>query len=169
MNDALNDHRSRKDRFFAEHEQSPIRHEDRAAFSGLAYFDPDDSLRWTVTVDETPPEPVTIATTTGDQRTYQRVATATVELNGVDTILALYSSGHPGYFMPFKDATSGKESYGAGRYLDLEPNSDGTVTIDFNYAYAPFCAYNDMYSCALPPAENWLDVPIRAGERNPAM
>ena len=81
--------------------------------------------------------------------------------------LALLATGHNGYFLPFRDATSGNETYGACRYLDLEPAPDGSVTVDFNYAYAPFCAYNDAYSCALPPQENWLEVPVRAGERNP--
>jgi uncharacterized protein (DUF1684 family) len=88
------------------------------------------------------------------------------EVRGEAVSLALYDSGHPGYFLPFRDATSGKASYGAGRYLDIEPNSDGTVTIDFNLAYNPFCAYNDAYSCPLPPTENWLQVPIEAGEKD---
>jgi uncharacterized protein (DUF1684 family) len=78
--------------------------------------------------------------------------------------LTLYSTGHPGYFIPFRDQTSGDTTYGAGRYLDVEPNGDGTVTVDFNYAYNPSCVYSDGYSCPLPPIENWLKVPIEAGE-----
>ena len=79
--------------------------------------------------------------------------------------LALYATpGHEGYFLPFRDATSGRETYGAGRYLDLAPPHDGKVTVDFNLAYNPYCAYSDSFSCALPPVENWLQVPIRAGE-----
>lgn len=162
----LEHHRMNKDRFLAEHPQSPLRDEDRPDFEGLVYFAPNEDLAWTVSITEIDPEPITIATTTGEERTYTRVATVTVPIEGHDTILTLYSSGHPGFFLPFRDATSGSETYGAGRYLDLEANGDGTVTIDFNYAYAPFCAYNDAYSCALPPTENWLTVPIRAGERN---
>ena len=71
--------------------------------------------------------------------------------------------GH-GYFLPFRDATSGKETYGAGRYLDVPRGENGQVVVDFNYAYSPYCAYGDAYSCALPPRENWLTVPIEAGE-----
>ncbi len=76
-----------------------------------------------------------------------------------------------GFFLPFKDATSGRETYGAGRYLDshrpgLQQLEGGRFEIDFNYAYNPYCAYNENYRCPLPPAENWLKVPIHAGEKN---
>ena len=89
----------------------------------------------------------------------------TLEIAGRRQALSLFDTGHPGLFLPFRDTTSGRETYGGGRYLDLDPNEDGTVTIDFNLAYSPFCAYNDGYSCALPPAENWMQVPIEAGEK----
>ena len=162
---SLLEFREAKDAFFATDHRSPIRDTDRAAFEGLTYFPPDDALRFVVTPEGTDPTPVTIATTTGEERIYQRVATVEIAVDGRPRTLALYDSGHPGWFLPFRDATSGSETYGAGRYLDLEPNDDGSVTIDFNYAYQPFCAYNDAYSCALPPLETWLEVPIRAGER----
>jgi uncharacterized protein (DUF1684 family) len=69
-------------------------------------------------------------------------------------------------FLPFRDATSGRETYGAGRYLEVDPpDADGRVVVDFNLAYNPYCAYNPDWSCPIPPGENWLDVPIRAGER----
>ena len=72
-------------------------------------------------------------------------------------------------FLPFRDATSERETYGAGRYLDVEPPAgDGLVLVDLNYAYNPNCAYNPDWSCPIPPGENWLGVPIRAGERAPA-
>jgi len=160
--------RTSKDAFFATDDHSPIPASDRDAFEGLSYFAPDPDLAFSVMPLSVPPEPVTIATTTGDERTYQRVATIDIVVADRPVTLSLYDSGHPGWFLPFRDTTSGHETYGAGRYLDLQPNDDGSVTIDFNYAYQPFCAYNDRYSCALPPIENWLDVPIRAGERQPA-
>ena len=163
----LAEHRAMKDRFFAEHPQSPLPDHRKADFSGLPYFPETDTLRFTVDVVPEDPVPVAIGTTTGDDRTYHRVASVEIPFPEGPHTVALYDTGHDGYFLPFRDATSGGETYGAGRYLDLQPNPDGTVTIDFNYAYAPFCAYNDAYSCALPPAENWLAVPIRAGERNP--
>jgi len=165
---ALRDHRAGKDEFFKHSPHSPIPAQERASFTGLSYYDPNPSLVFTVPVDPvTPPEPVKIGTTTGEERTYHRVVTATVAIEGSEVMLGLYATGHPGLFLAWRDATSGNETYGAGRYLDIEPNGDGTVTIDFNYAYHPFCAYSDAYSCALPPYENWLEVPIRAGERNP--
>lgn len=163
----LLDHRADKDAFFHRSPQSPIPADERASFGGLAYYDPTPDLVFTVPVDVVEPEPVQIGTTTGEERTYHKVATATVVIEGNDVTIGLYSTGHPGLFLPFRDATSGSETYGAGRYLDIELNGDGTVTIDFNEAYAPFCAYSDAYSCALPPYDNWLEVPIRAGERNP--
>ena len=71
--------------------------------------------------------------------------------------------------MPFRDATSGKESYGAGRYLDLEAETDRTADglwiLDFNEAYNPWCAYSKNYVCPFTPPENWLTVPVRAGEK----
>jgi uncharacterized protein len=160
--------RSDKDHFFKRSEQSPLTHEAQHDFGGLAYFEPNDDLVFEVSLDAVEPSDITIATTAGEERTYSRVATATVSVDGEDTTVALYSTGHEGLFLPFRDATSGSETYGAGRYIDVHPQGDGTVVIDFNYAYAPFCAYNENYSCALPPHENWLSVAIRAGERNPA-
>jgi hypothetical protein len=68
-------------------------------------------------------------------------------------------------FIPFRDITSGNESYGAARYLDLEVEHDDRYAVDFNYAYNPYCAYSEDYICPLPPQENWLKVPIRAGEK----
>jgi hypothetical protein len=162
----LLDQRAGKDDFFRQSPQSPIPQGDRPAFHGLNYYEPTADLVFTVPLDVVDPEPVQVGTTTGEERTYHRVATATVNVEGTNVTLRLYSTGHPGLFLPFRDATSGKETYGAGRYLDVEPNGDGTITLDFNEAYAPFCAYNDAYSCALPPYDNWLDVPIRAGERS---
>jgi uncharacterized protein (DUF1684 family) len=159
--------RDEKDQFFKHAPQSPIPEEDRHAFQGLSYFGPDEGFSFTVDLELVEPTDVQISTTTGDERLYKRVATATFPVDGEETTVALYSSGHDGLFLPFRDTTSGSETYGAGRYIDVTPDEDGTALIDFNYAYAPFCAYSDRYSCALPPQENWLSVAIRAGERNP--
>ena len=68
------------------------------------------------------------------------------------------------FFLPFADATSGKETYGSGRYLEVHEFRDGRVLADFNYAYSPYCAYNDIWSCPITPFENRLPVPIRAGK-----
>jgi uncharacterized protein (DUF1684 family) len=137
MNESdLLEYRTQRDDFFKHAHESPVPHEDRVSFPGLAFFDPDPALVFDVALDRAEPTEVTIATTTGDERTYMRVATATVEIEGEDTTVALYSTGHDSLFLPFRDATSGKESYGAARYLDIRPEGDGHVTIDFNYAYA---------------------------------
>jgi len=105
-------------------------------------------------------------TTSGDRQLYRREGRVTFEVDGQQAVLYLYrSEGSHGLFLPFRDATSGKESYGGGRYLETVLDNDGTVLIDFNYAYSPYCAYNEDWSCPLPPAENWLTVPIRAGEK----
>src|SRR5690606_19820929 len=87
--------------------------------------------------------------------------------DGVAVGLTLYRDPEGGdLFLPFQDETSGNETYGAGRYLDVTALEDGRVLLDFNYAYHPFCAYNPSYSCPMPPVENRLPAPIRAGERN---
>jgi hypothetical protein len=158
--------RDEKDQFFKLAPQSPIPADDRDGFHGLSYFEPNEDYAFTVDLELVEPIDVQISTTTGDERTYKRVATATFPVEGEDTTVALYSSGHHGLFLPFRDTTSGSETYGAGRYIDVTPDEDGTAVIDFNYAYAPFCAFSDRYSCALPPQENWMSVAIRAGERN---
>jgi uncharacterized protein (DUF1684 family) len=158
--------RKDKDEFFGQSPQSPLAEHDQARFAGLAYFDPNPDLVFTVQPVPVESTEVAIETTTGDFRTYRRVATASFAIDQTDLTLALYSSGHDTLFLPFRDATSGKETYGSGRYVDIVPNEDGSITIDFNYAYAPYCSYSDAYSCAIPPAENWMSVTIDAGERN---
>jgi uncharacterized protein (DUF1684 family) len=158
--------RDEKDEFFKAAPQSPLPERDRDDFAGLSYFEPDEGFVFNVHLTPVEPTDVHISTTTGDERTYKRVATVSFVVNDEDTTVALYSSGHEGLFLPFRDTTSGSETYGAGRYIDVTPNEDGSAVIDFNYAYSPFCAYSDRYSCALPPQENWMSVAIRAGERN---
>ena len=159
-------HRKAKDEFFATDNNSPLGHAHRHGFEGLDYFDPNPDLVFTLPFEPADGAEVRVQTSDGAARSYVRLGTVSFDVQGEPTTLTLYSTGHPGLFVPFRDATSGKDTYGAGRYLDIEPNGDGTVTIDFNYAYNPFCAYDDAYSCPLPPAENWLTVPIEAGEKN---
>jgi uncharacterized protein (DUF1684 family) len=164
--DQLGTFRAQKDDFYRRHPQSPLPPHVREHFEGLVYFDPNPELVFDVEVTPADGAPVSIATSDGQQRTYHRAGTVTIEVDGEKaTLTLLVIPSHEGYFLPFRDATSGHESYGAGRYLDLEADQNGRVTIDFNYAYNPYCAYSDDYSCALPPIENWLQVPIRAGEK----
>jgi uncharacterized protein (DUF1684 family) len=158
--------RAQKDDFYRRHPQSPLPPDVRRGFEGLQYFEPNDDMVFETTVSPGDMSAVTITTSDGQERTYYRAATVTLDIDGNRVNLTLLAvPGHDGYFLPFRDATSGSETYGAGRYLDLPPDDGGALTIDFNYAYNPYCAYSDDYSCALPPHENWLRIPIRAGEK----
>lgn len=162
---ALEKLRREKDDVFRRHPHSPIPEAHRAAFTGLAYFPPDPALAFDVEVEPADGEVLTIPTSDGDERRYRRTAKVAVTVEGQPVELVLLSrEEQEGFFLPFRDATSGKESYGAGRYLDIAPPKEGRVHIDFNLAYNPYCAYDDAYSCPLPPPDNWLQVPVRAGE-----
>jgi len=165
--------REEKSQFFTEHPQSPIPPGEREEFSGLSHFPVDPDYRFVVALDEhDKKEPVTVETTEGQQREYLRWGEFTVEVDGQQATLQAYKgdTGEDRLWVPIRDATSGDETYGAGRYIDLEPDDcldDGRWALDFNEAYNPTCAYVDGYACPLPPPENWLDVPIEAGEKSP--
>ena len=171
--DELRAKRAEKDDFFADHPQSPIPPEDRDAFDGLAYFEPDPAYRVEAAVTRhDDPDPVELETTDGRVVRYLHVVTLAFDLDGDAFDLQAYrqAGDDPGaLFVPFRDKTTGQESYGKGRYMEIEHDgelSDGaTVTLDFNLAYAPFCAYSDTFSCPLPPEANWLSVAVEAGER----
>ncbi|MCL4270934.1 MAG: DUF1684 domain-containing protein [Anaerolineales bacterium] len=161
----LDSFRAEKDAFFGGHPQSPLTSEQRADFKGLAYFPENDSLRLEVVVEEIPEKPrFEMQTSTGDVQTYERFGTFKFPVDGQDAQLTIYRSQH-GFFLPFVDSLAGKETYPAGRYLEPEPLPGGRFIIDFNYAYNPYCAYNEMWSCPITPAENRLKVAIRAGEK----
>lgn len=161
----LLEQRRAKDEFFRTSHHSPLSHEDRHGFEGLDYYDPNPHLVFTVPIDPGDGSEITIQTTDGQERVYRRAGRVTFEVEGEPATLTLYSTGHEGYFVPFRDQTSGDTTYGAGRYLDVEQNDDGTVTIDFNLAYNPTCVYDECFSCPIPPIENWLQVAIEAGEK----
>lgn len=167
------DERASKDDFLRTSHHSPIPHSDRLSFGGLAYYPVDPALRFaglrlrslTDDVELT----FQIPTSDGAFRPARRLGTLDFEVDGVQLALFAYRLGTSpdALFLPFLDGTSGPETYGAGRYLDIEPEPDGTYVLDFNAAYHPFCAYAPEYSCPLTPAENRLPVRIEAGERLP--
>jgi len=171
----LREKRAEKDRFFGEHPQSPVPPEERDDFEGLDYYDPDPTYRVTATVTvHDDPEPVEMETANGPPTRYLRVVTFAFDLRGESLTLAGYrqeGSDDAALFVPFRDKTTGQGSYRGGRYMELEPSGDLTdgdgVVVDFNLAYTPFCAYSDAFACPLPPEENWLEVAVRAGERDP--
>ncbi|WP_254768613.1 DUF1684 domain-containing protein [Salinilacihabitans rarus] len=164
--------RERKDEYFGGNPHSPIPDDERDSFDGLDYFEPDERYRFELPLSEhEEKETVVVGTSTGTEREYVRWGEFRFDLDGEELSLQAYK-GDPDeerLWVPFRDATSGEETYGAGRYLDLEPDSHRTESgewlLDFNEAYNPTCAYSDVYECPLPPTENWLDVPVEAGEK----
>jgi uncharacterized protein (DUF1684 family) len=158
--------RAAKDRFFKEHPQSPLSEEQRASFAGLRYFPEQPGLRMTLAVEPLAEgSTVVMQSSTGDTQEYRRLGRVRFAVDGQEAALTLFADEAGGLFLPFADALAGEETYGAGRYLEPEPLSDGRVLLDFNLAYNPYCAYNDDWSCPLTPPENRLAVAIRAGER----
>ena len=108
-----------------------------------------------------------VSTSRGTRQIFNRVGYFELPIGGASIRVNAYQSAErdePTLFVPFRDATSGNESYGAARYLDMEVEHDDEYAVDFNYAYNPYCAYSEDYVCPLPPRENWLGAPLRAGE-----
>ncbi len=142
-------------------------------FQGPRYFPPNPKWRVEATLDREVPGTgmrVQLPTSIGDLRDFDVYGTFRFTVGGQEHRLTAYRMvpEHTDYdylFVPFKDATTGKETYGAGRYLDV-PRQDGDkYVLDFNLAYNPYCAYNERWSCPITPFENRLRVPIRAGEK----
>lgn len=159
--------RQRKDEMFRDvGGASPVRPEDLDKFVPLAYFPIDESYAVPAELEPAPRVTLQMPTSTGRLRTVQRVGTLRFNLKGQPLQLtAFLEEGSRQLFVPFSDLTSGTESYQAGRYMNLDPTASGIYIVDFNIAYHPYCYYNEEYDCPLPPAENRLNVPIRAGER----
>ena len=157
--------RTEKDSFFARHMQSPLTPEQKRSFRGLQYFPLDESLRLEVRVERFAEQvEIQILTSTGGMQRYQRYGRFKFEVDGQEAELTIYKASH-GFFLPFVDSLAGKETYPAGRYLEIEPLGGDRCIVDFNLAYNPYCAYNAQWSCPLTPHENRLNVPIRAGEK----
>jgi uncharacterized protein (DUF1684 family) len=165
--------RMEKDAAFKSDPGSPIPDEDLERFNGLDYYPVDPDLSYQVRLHRhAQPQSVRLATNTGEIRRGRRYGYFEFEVQGRTCRLQVYRmegavavDGGAALFIPFRDATSGGETYPAGRYIDLIENTTGLYRLDFNRAYNPWCAYNGRYSCPLPPDENILDVPIRAGEK----
>lgn len=157
-----------KDAVFRSDPASPIPQDRRRAFAGLSYYAVVRELRFRSPLRPHPDRhPFGMATTTGNVQMYTRAGWFRFRIEAAAFEVIVYRSlGAPDLFLPFRDETSGVETHGGGRYLDIaSPGTNGEIVVDFNYAYHPYCAYDEGWSCPLPPAENWLPVPIRAGER----
>ena len=170
--DAVAQFRAEKDAFFATSHGSPIPAAEREAFEGLPYYPVDAELRFDdlALAPYAGAEPVSfeIPTSDGRLRPAERAGVFRFPLEGEERTLTAYTfvgAGNETLFVPFLDATSGSETYGAGRYLDVPVEDDGTYSLDFNLAYHPSCVYDAKFSCPLTPAENRLAVRIEAGER----
>lgn len=162
--------REQKDKDFKYATWSPLTDEQRKAFSKLDYFEPNPQYKVNAKVVLLENDTVyKMMTSSNEIRRFYKYAHLQFSLDGKSCQLLLLKSAEPTtpnyYFLPFKDLTSGVTTYAAGRYIDVEAPKTTSLTIDFNKAYNPYCAYNDSYSCPLPPAENTLAVHVLAGER----
>jgi len=157
--------RVEKDEFFGGHPQSPLTREQKHNFKGLNYFPENEALRLEVKVNEfVVKEKFEMQTSTGDVQLYEKFGRFHFLVDNNEVELTIYQSPN-GFFLPFVDSLAGEETYPAGRYLEPEPLPGGRFFVDFNHAYNPYCAYNEMWSCPITPAENRLKVAVRAGEK----
>jgi hypothetical protein len=146
--------RRAKDQFMAQDHDSPLTDEQRLGFRGLIYYVENPDLRFKLDIEpfETQ-ETVEIQTSTGSVAAFTRWGRLSFGVNGTPAHLTVYRDVESGgYFLPFADSTSGEETYGAGRYLEIETLPDGASLVDFNYAYNPYCAYSERWSCPLTPS-----------------
>jgi uncharacterized protein (DUF1684 family) len=162
--------REKRDRYFREDPQSPLTETERQRFKGLLYYRINLQYAVVGTLDRYPTEPkplyVSLPTSKGQERKYVKYGRFRFLWEGRKYVLQIYRPlGGGELFLPFKDRTSGTETYPEGRYLHIEPLSETKVLIDFNRAYNPFCEYNKKYTCPYAPRENWLELAIPAGEK----
>lgn len=160
---------------FHNKETSPLTAKDLKKFSALRFYKIDKKFKVAAKlVKEKDPVVFEMQTTTSRKPLYVKYGTLSFTIDGKEQTLAIYQNKDfdrdPQYrdylFLPFTDKTSGEESYGGGRYLDVlttDENKDGTITIDFNKSYNPYCAYNSNYSCPLTPKENTVSIALKAG------
>jgi len=164
--------RAEKDRFMRTSPESPFA-KDPASYKGLNYYSPDIEYRVIATLQPIErKKPVVLTTNDGKEQRYIEYAWAEFKLDGVSNRLLILEIADMGpfrgkLFLAFGDETSTAETYGAGRYLDVTKTpGSSTIKLDFNLAYNPYCAYEDSYTCPLPPRENLLRIPIKAGEKS---
>jgi uncharacterized protein len=168
----LEKERADKDDFMRNNSESPFA-DSTASFTGLKYFDVDEHYRVAATlIPITDKKSVVLATSDGLKKRYLEYAYAEFSLDNEKCRLLILEIMDMGpfrgtLFLAFADGTSAKETYGAGRYLDIKkvPGSK-SIMLDFNKAYNPYCAYNNSFSCPFPPSENLLTISIKAGEKN---
>ena len=167
----INKDRVNKDKYLKNEPNSPIPAEDKEEFTNLNYFNPDIAYRFELELIEfAEKQQIVVKDSKGSDRHFFKYGKFEFKVGNTDHQLIAYKSdvNDSRLFIPFKDSTSAKETYGAGRYLDLSEENDKVENkwiLDFNLAYNPWCAYNYDYSCPLVPDENVLKVEIMAGEK----
>ena len=158
--------------FFKDASISPLKEKDLKIFKGLDFFAFDSSYVVNAALTRTPEEKsFKMKTTTDRLPEYIKYGIVTFDLFGKSYSLNIYRNldiinkeGYQDYlFLPFLDDTNGFESYGGGRYIDLDVTEEDNLVIDFNSAYNPYCTYNEKYSCPIVPRENYLSIKIKAG------
>jgi uncharacterized protein (DUF1684 family) len=167
-NPRLDDFRKHKDEYFASGGHSPLDPADQDGFEGLAYFPYNPALQFELEIDaiEDQGSPLTLDTSDDQKIDFLIAGKVRFLVDNGEYELTLFKDYDRGrYFLPFHDATSGLETYAGGRYLDPQQKPNGKLTVDFNYAYNPYCAYGEGWSCPLPPDQNKLPVELRAGEK----
>ena len=164
--------RKNKDKFFKNHPQSPIPIKDKNQFEGLDYYEPNMNYRFILELKELEEKKsIKVNDTGGNVRDMLIWGEFHFKIGNTECSLQAYKSveGEERLFVPFKDKTNGKETYGAGKYLDLiygkDQTEDGKWILDLNNATNPWCAYSENYACPFVPPANWLDVEIKAGEK----
>ena len=169
---AVADFQKDLNKHYADSTSSPLKKEDLKVFQSLDFFPASADFFVQATFIRTEKEkPFKMPTTTDRKPLYVKYGELHFTINGTKCQLNVYQnvefSQKPGYkddlFLPFTDLTSGVESYGGGRYIDLKIQEGENWVVDFNQAYNPYCAYNERYSCPIPPQENDLKVAIKAG------
>lgn len=175
--DHIKDHREQYKAEFLKDSRSPI--QKKRLLKKLHFYSPDPQYCVDALFSATPDaRPFELATYSGITKPYIQHGWLDFTIQGVPLRLAVYKSirlgAMPGFedylFLPFKDATNGEQTYGGGRYMDLRTtdiDESGHLTLDFNKAYNPWCAYSEGYNCPVPPAVNHLDIKIDAGEKLP--
>ena len=151
--------------------ESPFHKKGEIEYQGLNFFDIDPTYNVKARIEKLPsPVPFEIQMTNGESAEYFKFAIAHFTIDDKPQKLFLLKSesffDDPWLFLPFYDETSADETYGGGRFLNVEYHDEKEIFIDFNLAYNPYCAYTDLYRCPIPPVENKITVKILAGERN---
>lgn len=160
--------RANRDTYFREHANSPLLPEQRQCFAALDYYSEDPALRFEVTLEEASLDlaPIEVGTGTDEAKSFHPAGWVEVTISDEPVRFVVFREhGRGRYFLPFRDATAGRETHGAGRYVDPQETPSGKLIIDFNYAYNPYCAYGDHFVCVIPPFQNRTTAAIRAGEK----